>query len=92
MNVIRTCVPSRHDHPGIKTHMEYSLSDTRNFKSIVELAQWFHQYSPNDNFDGIDFTHSESKFPIGDLSALQEIFLQKLVILLLNAGKLVTEE
>ena len=70
--------------------MEYFLSDTRKFKSIVELVHWFCRHSLRESFNGLDTT---LRFPIGELSIVEaqyEFYSEEKNMLPLKIGDKVT--
>jgi hypothetical protein len=69
---------------------EYFLSDTRKFKSIVELVHWFCRHSLRESFNGLDTT---LRFPIGELSIVEaqyEFYSEEKNMLPLKPGDKVT--
>ncbi len=68
---ICACAPSPEDNVGVKdatATMFYYLSDTRKFRSVVELVTWFMGHSLKEAFSGLD-THLQ--FPLGELSIVE---------------------
>ena len=91
MKIMNSCDLSD-DSPanGTNSQTEYFLSDTRKFKSIVELVHWFCRHSLRESFNGLDTT---LRFPIGELSIVEaqyEFYSEEKNMLPLKPGDRVT--
>ena len=90
MKIMNSSDLSTNGLDSTNNQIEYFLSDTRKFKSIVELVAWFCRHSLKESFNGLDTT---LRFPIGELTIVEaqyEFFSEEKNMLSLKPGDRIT--